>query len=136
MHCAFWHGIECEATKPTPTQAKIRAFVSAVLLKSNDLEGSIPPTISNLPLLCTLNLSGNHLEGCIPPELFESLRFLEICDLSKNMLTGPVPALYAEVSRLIIVHACCQRILLLSHFHLTHAKPLYVALLLYADFKI
>ena len=63
MHCAFWHGIEVEATKPTPTNPKIRGFISAVLLKGNDLEGFIPPTMSNLPLLCSLNLSGNHLEG-------------------------------------------------------------------------
>ena len=42
MHPAFWHGLECGKTKPTPNRPKVESFVEALQLSANNLEGTLP----------------------------------------------------------------------------------------------
>lgn len=65
--------------------------LSVIRLRGNGFSGSIPEGLFDLGL-DEVDLSGNELEGPIPPgssRLFESLHSL---DLSRNKLTGSIPA--------------------------------------------
>ena len=53
-----WYGVTIES-----------GHVGQIQLSSNNLSGSLPPQIGNLPNLRTLLLDGNHLTGQIPPEM-------------------------------------------------------------------
>ncbi|KAJ8772092.1 hypothetical protein K2173_027269 [Erythroxylum novogranatense] len=64
--------------------------ISTELGSLTNLDGDIPPQLSNLQDLMLLNISHNSLTGEIPTT-FEQLRGLQDVDLSKNMLVGPVP---------------------------------------------
>ena len=46
-------------------------YVTALLLRNNQLSGEIPPELGNLPRLTVLYLRGNGLSGCIPAELHD-----------------------------------------------------------------
>jgi len=65
--------------------------LTSLNLRSNQLTGSIPSNIGNLLNLDLLYLWGNQLTGSIPPELgnLTNLRFLH---LSGNQLTGSIPS--------------------------------------------
>lgn len=54
------------------------------------LMGTLPPSLGNLLLLHTLNLSCNILMGRIPPE-FGQLEALRLLDLSYNYMNGSIP---------------------------------------------
>jgi Leucine-rich repeat (LRR) protein len=56
----------------------------------NNLTGSIPPELGNLPALWGLELGGNQLTGSIPPEL-GNLTNLASLYLNNNQLTGSIP---------------------------------------------
>ncbi len=64
--------------------------VSTLRLSDNQLNGSIPRELGNLPNLLELWLSGNQLSGSIPSEL-GSLNDLTILYLSNNQLSGSIP---------------------------------------------
>jgi len=76
-----WYGVACDEQ---------RSHVSALNLYDNNLTGSIPPEIGNLPYLAYLYLDQNNLSGEIPGEI-GSLSRLEVLDLSFNGLTGMIP---------------------------------------------
>nr|CDM85557.1 unnamed protein product [Triticum aestivum] len=60
-------------------------------LGGNDFSGTIPSWVSiSLPELIFLRLSSNMFDGIIPQEILQ-FRLLQILDLSKNKLIGPVP---------------------------------------------
>ena len=63
------------------------------------LYGRIPPELSKLTELRSLNLSHNELSGHIPPELGR-LTNLEALDLSDNLLTGGIPTELANLANL------------------------------------
>ena len=65
--------------------------IAKVELDDEDLTGTIPPALGNLPLLTHLDLSDNSLTGSIPREL-AGLDNLEVLRLSGNSLTGCIPA--------------------------------------------
>ena len=79
-HCE-WYGMTCEEGSETITQ---------ISLTFNNLQGSIPASISTFSGLQRLNLEGNALTGTIPTEvgLLSSLYRL---DLYRNSLTGTIP---------------------------------------------
>ena len=78
---AEWYGVEVDAA----------ARVVSLRLPENNLTGSIPPEIGNLPELKELRLEGNVLEGRLPPEIGR-LDELEWLGLFDNSLSGTLPA--------------------------------------------
>ncbi|CAN1744607.1 Probable LRR receptor-like serine/threonine-protein kinase At3g47570 [Linum perenne] len=74
--------------------------MTLLYLASNNLSGSIPPEILNLPdLSITLNLSRNSLSGQIPDEVGNLINLGRL-DLSNNFLTGRIPANLGRCVRL------------------------------------
>lgn len=105
--CDNWYGIECDEF----------GRVISVNLTANQLYGVIPSEILGLNFLQVFNLSDNQLEGDIPAGLMgdnvpqymyrsgpsgglaglDTLTDLRVLDLSKNNLSGNIPA---EISAL------------------------------------
>lgn len=85
-----WNGISC-----TPSTKR----VVAISLSSCGLNGTLSPSIGNLSLLRTLDLSGNHFSGRIPPEVGQ-LKALGILHLSNNALDGSIPKELCNCTRL------------------------------------
>ncbi|KAL6271445.1 hypothetical protein ACE6H2_028356 [Prunus campanulata] len=79
--CCHWEGITCEKD----------GRVTHLLLPSKRLQGSVSRSLGNLTHLSHLNLSHNQLSGPLEAGLILSLSFLEILDLSYNLLSGEVP---------------------------------------------
>ena len=102
---ATWYGINVN-------QVGNQNRVTLILLDSNNLQGSLPSSLSNLRYLGELNLSVNHLTGNIPPEI-GSLN-LSYLFLSYNELNGAIPS---ELTKLRI------SILDLSHNQLNDTIP-------------
>ena len=80
-----WFGVTCTD-----------GAVTALALPQNNLDGSIPPSLSALSNMSLLDLSGNNLQGTIPQEV-GTLTSLTTLDLSSNQMTGDVPLAVAEI---------------------------------------
>ncbi|KAL9373368.1 hypothetical protein Peur_032988 [Populus x canadensis] len=74
-------------------------FLEEIDLSNNQLYGSIPVTMGNLPSLTSLDLSTNFLNGSIPSSL-GNLSSLENLDLSTNFLSGSIPSSLENLSSL------------------------------------
>ena len=61
-----------------------------LILRSNDIEGNIPPELANLTNLTHLELDSNQLTGPIPCQL-GTLGNLETLNLNNNQLSGNIP---------------------------------------------
>lgn len=72
-----WYGVECDN----------EGNVVTLNLYLNNLQGSIPSSVSHLSQLSILDVTGNGLYGIVPAELSQ-LERLENAFLSKNFLTG------------------------------------------------
>ena len=64
------------------------------VIKLSQISGPIPPEISNLTALTTLNFQHGYLSGPIPPEINHMVA-LEHLTLGGNLLTGSIPDLRA-----------------------------------------
>ena len=73
------------------------------------LTGSIPPELGNLSNLVVLGLKGNKLSGPIPLELV-NLSNLEVMDLESNNLMGEIPPEFKNLSNLVELHLCCNEL--------------------------
>ncbi|XP_054815610.1 probable leucine-rich repeat receptor-like serine/threonine-protein kinase At3g14840 isoform X2 [Prosopis cineraria] len=71
--------------------------VTNILLKGQNLQGTLPRELVRLPYLQEIDLSRNYLNGTIPKE-WGSLNHLVNVSLIGNRLTGPIPA---EIGNLI-----------------------------------
>ncbi|KAM1525481.1 hypothetical protein ACFX10_009940 [Malus domestica] len=60
-------------------------------LGSNQLDGTIPPSLFSLPLLQKLQISNNHFSGHLPKFSNVSSYLLDTLDLSYNKLEGSIP---------------------------------------------
>lgn len=78
-HCS-WPLVECRG-----------GHVTALFLEDTDLVGELPPELSLLPRLQTLDLGLNFLRGTIPTSL-STLTDLRAIRLYYNKFTGPVPS--------------------------------------------
>jgi Leucine-rich repeat (LRR) protein len=83
-----WYGVICEGDR-----------VANLNLFSNNLSGTIPPEIQNLPELNTLVLSNNKISGSIPEEIF-NLSKLQYVSLEFNNLTGNISAELSKLQKL------------------------------------
>ncbi|XP_022981270.1 probable leucine-rich repeat receptor-like serine/threonine-protein kinase At3g14840 isoform X2 [Cucurbita maxima] len=73
--------------------------VTNILLKAQNLPGTLPPQIVRLPFLQQLDLTRNFLSGPIPPE-WSSTKLLNI-SLLGNRLTGSIPKTIGNISTLV-----------------------------------
>ena len=84
-----WHGVTADA----------EGRVTGLLLKGNNLTGTIPSELGSLSSLTELNLRGNQLSGEIPPVL-GGLTNLTLLELSLNRLSGGIPPELGGLSNL------------------------------------
>ena len=68
-------------------------------LSRNELSGTIPPELADLPAITSLSVSRNNLTGTIPLELGE-LATLERLYLYDNQLTGEIPVSLGNLRQL------------------------------------
>jgi Leucine-rich repeat (LRR) protein len=85
-----WYGVLCDGPGN---------HVTSLDLHSNQLIGSVPPEIGNLPALTDLDLSYGQLTGPIPLEI-GNLSQLTDLSLSDNQLSGPIPPELGNLSHL------------------------------------
>ncbi|XP_072950826.1 uncharacterized protein [Typha angustifolia] len=88
-----WRGVACGK------RGHRRHRVTALVLNSLGLAGSISPSIANLTFLGSLDLSNNKLHGLIPQQL-GSLSHLKNFSLSLNSLEGVIPASISNCTNL------------------------------------
>ncbi|GLU22543.1 hypothetical protein SLE2022_386110 [Rubroshorea leprosula] len=72
--------------------------VVSIVLKNQNLLGTLPPTLVKLPYLQTIDLSLNYLSGTIPAE-WGSMQLVKI-SLVANRLTGSIPKEIGNISTL------------------------------------
>ncbi|KAJ4792128.1 Leucine-rich receptor-like protein kinase family protein [Rhynchospora pubera] len=94
LHYCQWQGVLCGRRHPDR--------VTALVLESKQLAGSISPSIANLTFLQKVSLSDNHFHGNIPIEIGYLSR-LRTLNLSINFLEGTIPSTLGNSSRLQII---------------------------------
>jgi Leucine-rich repeat (LRR) protein len=77
-----WFGVTCDATK---------IYIINIALPTNNLNGTLPPSINYFLALRGFNVSGNRLTGAIP--LLTDLSLLVGINVSDNQLSGSIPPL-------------------------------------------
>ncbi|XP_052195924.1 protein NSP-INTERACTING KINASE 1-like [Diospyros lotus] len=73
-----------------------------VLLQNNNIKGPIPPEIGRLSKLQTLDLSNNLMSGKVPSSLGH-LNNLQYMRLNNNSLSGGIPVSLANMSQLVFL---------------------------------
>lgn len=105
-----WSGITCTDS-----------HIMALMLPQNQLSGTVPSQLGNLPYLQALSLEYNQLSGSIPSQL-GTLTNLQELHLDRNQFSGAIPA---ELGALVNLQA-----LGLDHNHLSGAIPAQLGALL------
>ncbi|XP_056842103.1 probable leucine-rich repeat receptor-like serine/threonine-protein kinase At3g14840 isoform X1 [Raphanus sativus] len=72
--------------------------VTSVVLKAQDLQGSLPKELAVLPFLQEIDLTRNYLNGSIPPE-WGTLPLVSI-SLLGNRISGPIPKEIGNITTL------------------------------------
>ncbi|KAI8835775.1 hypothetical protein BJ741DRAFT_606884, partial [Chytriomyces cf. hyalinus JEL632] len=81
----------CGITGGIPSELAALTMLPSLSIRKNSLSGSIPTEIGLLTRLSSLELDGNGLTGRIPTELGNLKNLTIRCNLSNNLLTGPIP---------------------------------------------
>ncbi|RXH84059.1 hypothetical protein DVH24_026958 [Malus domestica] len=126
-HCSYENSTVCHITNiilkaqdlkgTLPLELVDLTYLQEIDLTRNYLSGTIPPEWSSLPLL-NISLLGNRLTGSIPKEL-GNITTLKSLDISFNNFSGPLPqelGSWAHIERLML-RSC----------NLTGKIPLYLA---------
>ncbi|KAI3519851.1 hypothetical protein L1887_09068 [Cichorium endivia] len=90
FHFCDWNGVSC---------GRRHRRVTALVLHSQGLEGSLSPHIGNLSFLRYLYLKNNSFQGTIPDELGRLSR-LSFLHLGYNSISGVIPANLSRCSNL------------------------------------
>ncbi len=107
-----WYGLLCSAGRvryiempanqlngTIPGSLSALTMLDFLDLRSNQLSGSIPASLSTLTRLTHLILNNNQLSGSIPASL-SALTSLEFLYLFRNQLTGSIPASLSALTNL------------------------------------
>ncbi|XP_008223897.1 PREDICTED: probable LRR receptor-like serine/threonine-protein kinase At3g47570 [Prunus mume] len=82
MHFCMWQGVTCSQ--------RHHQRVTSLMLRGQNLVGSLSPNIGNLSFLRSLQLQNNSFSHEIPPEIGR-LRRLQVLSLEYNLFTGLIP---------------------------------------------
>ncbi len=82
-----------------PSEVALLSSLQRLYLWANELSGTIPVGLGQLPHLTDIELSENLLQGSIPESLGEASA-LEYLGLAYNKLTGTVPPVLGRLSQL------------------------------------
>ncbi|KAE8676586.1 Nodulation receptor kinase [Hibiscus syriacus] len=93
-----WHGLACNSNGST--------VITDLDLSSNKFKGAMPPSITKLTYLKTLNLSNNDFSGEIPS--FPSSSNLTSVDISNNELEGSLPQSLISLPHLRALYYGCN----------------------------
>jgi len=89
---ANWQGVTVENNK-----------VTAIRLLFNNIEGTLPASMSDLGSLKILELSFNKISGELPKS-FGKMSELEVLALNGNYITGEIPKSYGNMKNLKQLH--------------------------------
>ena len=93
-----WYGITCE----TNASSSNATHVVDITLESNQLDGTLPASLADLPRLHRLDLQSNQVAGTTP-EAICALRELEILALGHNRMSGTIPSCLANCTKLSVI---------------------------------
>ncbi|XP_074312613.1 putative LRR receptor-like serine/threonine-protein kinase At1g07650 isoform X2 [Silene latifolia] len=82
--------------------------VNNISFKGQDLSGVLPTSLSKLPFLQLIDLSRNLLSGSIPQE-WASLKNLKYLSVMTNNLSGPIPAYLGNITSLTYISFASNR---------------------------
>uniref|UniRef100_A0A7N0ZYW6 non-specific serine/threonine protein kinase n=1 Tax=Kalanchoe fedtschenkoi TaxID=63787 RepID=A0A7N0ZYW6_KALFE len=77
-------------------------YLQTVLLQNNNISGPIPPQVGRLSKLLTLDLSNNSFTGELPSSL-SNLQNLQYMRLNNNSLSGAIPESLANMTKLALL---------------------------------
>ncbi|KAK2422679.1 putative leucine-rich repeat receptor serine/threonine-protein kinase [Trifolium repens] len=77
--------------------------IVSIVLKSQNLSGTLPTELVKLPYLQEINLKNNYLNGTIPPQWGSMTNLIDI-ELLGNRLTGPIPKELGNITTLKILN--------------------------------
>jgi len=83
--------------------------VVSINLMFNNLQGTLPTSLSTLTELRVLELSFNQLNGSLPASLGD-LQKLEVLALNGNDLQGSIPSSYGNMKNLIQLHLSSNKL--------------------------
>lgn len=86
-----WDGDSVDPCSWTMVTCSPENFVIGLGTPSQNLSGTLSPSIGNLTNLQIVLLQNNNIKGPVPPELGK-LQNLQTLDLSNNMFTGEIPS--------------------------------------------
>uniref|UniRef100_A0A7N2MCF9 EGF-like domain-containing protein n=1 Tax=Quercus lobata TaxID=97700 RepID=A0A7N2MCF9_QUELO len=89
------NAVNCNCSIPNTTGC----HVVSIVLKAQNLPGTLPPELVNLPYLEEIDLTRNYLNGTIPPKWGSFTRLVNI-SLLGNRLTGSIPKELGNISTL------------------------------------
>ncbi|XP_050247548.1 probable leucine-rich repeat receptor-like serine/threonine-protein kinase At3g14840 isoform X1 [Quercus robur] len=89
------NAVNCNCSIPNTTGC----HVVSIVLKAQNLPGTLPPELVNLPYLEEIDLTRNYLNGTIPPKWGSFTRLVNISFLG-NRLTGSIPKELGNISTL------------------------------------
>ena len=84
-----WFGVQCD----------FGGNVSSLILRQNNLVGSLPNELASLSALQNFDLGGNQLSGTIPSNITQLLN-LKFIHLWGNQYTGSLPLVFGELPQL------------------------------------
>ncbi|XP_057538460.1 receptor-like protein 4 [Amaranthus tricolor] len=93
-----WSRVDCRYDN-----TKGNWYIDGIGLDNQGLHGFLPPDISKLSHLQSINFSGNSIHGSIPPTM-GTISTLEMLDLSYNFLNGSIPETLGELHSLRILN--------------------------------
>ncbi len=138
-----WHGITCDAAKTHITKINLTANnlvgtlpaaigdlpeLDDVRFTNNKISGSIPAEIGNLKKLANLYIDRNALTGSIPTEIGNMTK-LQLLGLGANQLTGSIPATIGNLADLETIYLNINRLsgtIPTEITNLTNLKHLYI----------